>query len=39
MNFKQMPELDLVFGYPMAIGAMAAINAYLWIRFRKAGWL
>ncbi len=39
MNFKQMPELEWAFGYPMAIGIMAAINAYLWIRFRKAGWL
>ncbi|HEY6241420.1 MAG TPA: magnesium/cobalt transporter CorA [Burkholderiales bacterium] len=39
MNFKQMPELDWVFGYPMALGGMAAINAYLWYRFRKARWL
>jgi len=39
MNFKQMPELDWAFGYPMAIGVMAAINTYLWVRFRKAGWL
>jgi magnesium transporter len=39
MNFKQMPELSWVFGYPMALGVMAAINVYLWIRFRKAGWL
>jgi len=39
MNFRQMPELDWVFGYPMALGVMAAINVYLWIRFRKAGWL
>jgi len=39
MNFKQMPELDWAFGYPMAIGIMAAINTYLWVRFRKAGWL
>jgi magnesium transporter len=39
MNFKQMPELDWAFGYPLALGGMAAINAYLWWRFRKAGWL
>jgi magnesium transporter len=39
MNFKQMPELSWVFGYPMALGVMAVINVYLWIRFRKAGWL
>jgi len=39
MNFVEMPELKWTFGYPMALGLMAAINAYLWIRFRKAGWL
>src|SRR6266487_4322824 len=39
MNFVQMPELKWAFGYPMALGAMAAINIYLWFRFRKAGWL
>jgi magnesium transporter len=39
MNFKQMPELSWAFGYPMALGVMAVINVYLWIRFRKAGWL
>jgi magnesium transporter len=39
MNFKHIPELDWTFGYPMAIGAMAAIDCYLFYRFRKAGWL
>jgi magnesium transporter len=39
MNFVQMPELKWAFGYPMALGGMAAINTYLWIRFRRAGWL
>ena len=39
MNFKNMPELDWSFGYPMALGVMAISNAYLWYRFRKAGWL
>ncbi len=39
MNFKHMPELDWTFGYPMAIGAMVAIDCYLFYRFRKAGWL
>ncbi len=39
MNFKQMPELNWAFGYPMVLGAMAAINTYLWFRFRRAGWL
>jgi magnesium transporter len=39
MNFKHMPELDWTFGYPMAVGAMVAIDSYLFYRFRKAGWL
>jgi len=39
MNFEQMPELKWAFGYPTALGAMTAIDLYLWVRFRKAGWL
>jgi magnesium transporter len=39
MNFKHMPELDWVFGYPLAIGIMLTIDVYLFSRFRKAGWL
>jgi magnesium transporter len=34
-----MPELDWELGYPVALGAMAAIDVYLFTRFRKAGWL
>lgn len=39
MNFEVMPELSWGFGYPVALAAMAAIDAYLFYRFRKAGWL
>lgn len=39
MNFDYMPELRSPFGYPVALGVMAAIDAYLFYRFRKAGWL
>jgi len=39
MNFKHMPELDWHLGYPLAIGLMVGIDAYLFTRFRKAGWL
>ena len=39
MNFRHMPELDWQFGYPLAIGVMLAIDAYLFYLFRKAGWL
>jgi magnesium transporter len=38
MNFEHMPELGWVWGYPVAIGAMLLIDAYLIYRFRKAGW-
>jgi magnesium transporter len=39
MNFKNMPELDWAYGYPVAIGIMAAIDSYLFYRFRKSRWL
>lgn len=39
MNFHHMPELNWVFGYPLAIGLMASVDGYLIYRFRKAGWL
>jgi magnesium transporter len=39
MNFKHMPELDWAFGYPLALGIMAAVDVYLWFQFRKANWL
>ena len=39
MNFRHMPELDWVFGYPLTIGIMLTIDSYLFYRFRKAGWL
>ena len=39
MNFKHMPELDWTFGYPLAIFTMVAIDAYLYVKFKKARWL
>jgi magnesium transporter len=39
MNFEHMPELKWTFGYPFTIALMAAIDGWLWWRFRKAGWL
>jgi magnesium transporter len=39
MNFEHMPELKSVYGYPLTIAAMAAIDVYLYFRFRKSGWL
>jgi len=39
MNFASMPELDWRFGYPVAIGVMVAISAFLYTRFKRSGWL
>ena len=39
MNFRHMPELDWTLGYPVTIGLMAAIDGWLWTRFKKSGWL
>jgi len=39
MNFKTMPELDWMWGYPMAIGLMIlfAVLPYLFFRWKR--WL
>jgi magnesium transporter len=39
MNFEHMPELKWAFGYPLALGLMVAIDAWLFYKFRKAGWI
>ncbi|WP_049785550.1 magnesium and cobalt transport protein CorA [Cellulomonas gilvus] len=39
MNFRHMPELDWVLGYPMALVLMAAACAALFRAFRRSGWL
>jgi magnesium transporter len=39
MNFVDMPELRWPFGYPLALGAMALIDIWLFRRFRRIGWL
>lgn len=39
MNFENMPELKWTFGYPAAIAVIAAIDGFLFYRFRKAGWV
>jgi magnesium transporter len=39
MNFRHMPELDWLFGYPAVLSAMAAIDGYLYYKLKKAGWL
>ena len=39
MNFDYMPELRSPYGYPATLAVIAAIDAYLFHRFRKAKWL
>ncbi len=39
MNFKNMPELDWHYGYPLSIALMALSAGCTYIFFRKKGWL
>ena len=39
MNFKHMPELGWSFGYPLVVGLILTICAFLYWRFKRAGWL
>lgn len=39
MNFEVMPELKLKWGYPAALGLIAATCGFVWWRFRRSGWL
>ncbi len=39
MNFEHMPETGWLFGYPLAIVTMIGASAFLYWRFRRAGWL
>jgi magnesium transporter len=39
MNFKNMPELDWHYGYPMAIGLMLLSSLFVFIISKRAGWL
>lgn len=39
MNFEYMPELRSPWGYPLALGVMAAVGIAMLIVFRKKRWL
>lgn len=39
MNFPDMPELDLPYGYPIAIAVMLSICLSLYARFKSLRWL
>ena len=39
MNFKNMPELEWEWGYPVALWLIVATCVVLYWRFKKSGWL
>ncbi len=39
MNFRHMPELNWLWGYPFALLLMALVCAGLYLVFRRRGWL
>jgi magnesium transporter len=39
MNFRHMPELHWILGYPLALAVMAVSSLWLYLGFRKRGWL
>ena len=39
MNFEHMPELGWRFGYPAVMVLIAAACVFLYVRFRRSGWL
>ena len=39
MNFRHMPELGWLAGYPFALGLMALSGGLLYLSFKRRGWL
>lgn len=39
MNFDSMPELHWTFGYPLAVSAMVALGAGLYLVFKRKRWM
>jgi magnesium transporter len=39
MNFKNMPELEWAWGYPVSVAVMVAIDIWLYFQFKKVKWL
>jgi magnesium transporter len=39
MNFRHMPELGWLFGYPMALALMVISAVLPWLYFKRKGWL
>ncbi len=39
MNFDHIPELHWLLGYPFALALMIGVSVYLYVRFKRSGWL
>lgn len=39
MNFKFMPELEWVYGYPVVMGLTVGVCLFLYYRFKRSDWL
>jgi magnesium transporter len=39
MNFKYMPELEQPYGYFAVIALMIAVSVFIFIWFRRRGWI
>ena len=39
MNFKSMPELEWQYGYPVVLGVTFVLAGFLYLLFRRSGWL
>jgi magnesium transporter len=39
MNFREMPELNFYYGYPIALGLMLVTSATLYLIFKRRHWL
>jgi len=39
MNFKHIPELEWLWGYPFALGLMVVSAVLPWLYFKRKGWL
>jgi magnesium transporter len=39
MNFEHMPELKWRYGYALSLAVMAALDVFLYFRFKRARWL
>jgi magnesium transporter len=39
MNFRHMPELNWVFGYPFAVALMFMVSVILYLVFKRRGWI